>query len=207
VAGQPLAPESAATLRALLEEVVTAGTGRGAAVPGYRVAGKTGTAQKAVAGGYSRSGYVPSFVGFAPAARPVLVGVVAVDEPRGWEYHGGQVAAPLFAAIARQVLLYLGVRPDRTPPALWPGEIITVARGLSSHAEASSAAPSVAADRQGTARVQDNSIQVREATAAGGRVEVPAEAPAGPGSGQEASPPTQQLFPGRVLKAALGARR
>jgi cell division protein FtsI (penicillin-binding protein 3) len=122
-AGQVLDARSAATLRALLEGVVTHGTGKGAAVPGYRVAGKTGTAQKAVAGGYSRSGYVPSFVGFAPVERPVLVGVVAVDEPAGWEYHGGQVAAPLFGAIARQVLLYLGVRPDREPPALWPGEV------------------------------------------------------------------------------------
>jgi cell division protein FtsI (penicillin-binding protein 3) len=122
VAGHPLTPESAATLRALLENVVTTGTGKGAAVAGYRVAGKTGTAQKPVAGGYSESGYVPSFVGFAPAARPVVVGVVAVDEPAGWEYHGGQVAAPLFGAIAQQVLLYMGVRPDRAPPALWPGE-------------------------------------------------------------------------------------
>jgi cell division protein FtsI (penicillin-binding protein 3) len=130
VAGHPIAPASAATLRDVLEGVVTVGTGKGAAVPGYRVAGKTGTAQKAVAGGYSRSGFVPSFVGFAPAQRPVLVGVVAVDEPQGWEYHGGQVAAPLFGAIAQQVLLYLGVRPDRTPPALWPGEIVTMTAAL-----------------------------------------------------------------------------
>ncbi|HEX5760306.1 MAG TPA: penicillin-binding protein 2 [Thermoanaerobaculia bacterium] len=123
VVGQAVSPRTAATLRAVLEGVVIGGTGKGAAVPGYRVAGKTGTAQKAVAGGYSRSGYVPSFVGFAPVERPVLVGVVAVDEPGGWAYHGGQVAAPLFGAIARQVLLYLGVRPDREPPALWPGEL------------------------------------------------------------------------------------
>lgn len=134
VAGQALDARSAATLRALLEGVVVHGTGKGAAVPGYRVAGKTGTAQKAVAGGYSRSGYVPSFVGFAPVERPVLVGVVAVDEPAGWEYHGGQVAAPLFGAIARQVLLYMGVRPDREPPALWPGEAPPPAPPLSGEA-------------------------------------------------------------------------
>ncbi len=152
VAGHPLTPASAATLRALLENVVTVGTGKGAAVPGYRVAGKTGTAQVPVAGGYSQSGYVPSFVGFAPAERPVLVGVVAVDEPAGWEYHGGQVAAPLFGAIAQQVLLYMGVRPDRTPPALWPGEspIMTAAlpapsvgEGQPGAVEGEPAAPSV----------------------------------------------------------------
>ncbi|HEX9667941.1 MAG TPA: penicillin-binding transpeptidase domain-containing protein [Thermoanaerobaculia bacterium] len=134
VVGHPLDERSAATLRAVLEGVVTHGTGKGAAVPGYRVAGKTGTAQKAVAGGYSRSGFVPSFVGFAPVERPVLVGVVAVDEPAGWEYHGGQVAAPLFGAIARQVLLYMGVRPDREPPALWPGEVPPAAPPLSGEA-------------------------------------------------------------------------
>lgn len=128
--GRPVKPASAATLRAVLEAVVATGTGKGADVPGYRVAGKTGTAQKAVAGGYSRSGFVPSFVGFAPAERPVLVGVVAVDEPAGWEYHGGQVAAPLFGAIARQVLVYLGVRPDRAPPVLWPGEMPVMTAAL-----------------------------------------------------------------------------
>jgi hypothetical protein len=74
-----------------------------------------------VAGGYSHSGYFPSFVGFAPADRPRLVGVVAVAEPRG-QYYGGQVAAPVFGALARQILLYMSVRPERAPLALWPGE-------------------------------------------------------------------------------------
>jgi hypothetical protein len=57
-----------------------------------------------------------------------------VDEPAGWAYHGGQVAAPLFGAIARQVLLYMGVRPDREPPALWPGEVPPPAPPLSGEA-------------------------------------------------------------------------
>jgi hypothetical protein len=52
-----------------------------------------------------------------------MVGVVAIAEPQGWEYHGGQVAAPVFGAIARQVLLYLGVRPERQAPGLWPGQV------------------------------------------------------------------------------------
>lgn len=127
VAGHPIAPVTARELKRLLEGVVTAGTGRGAAIDGYRVAGKTGTAQIPVRGGYSRSGYLPSFVGFAPADHPVLVGVVAIAEPRGWDYHGGQVAAPVFGAIARQVLLYRGVRPERQAPGLWPGQTLLAA--------------------------------------------------------------------------------
>jgi len=121
VVGHPLTPETALVLKAMLEGVVTTGTGRSAAIAGYRVAGKTGTAQIPVAGGYSHSGYFPSFVGFAPADRPRLVGVVAVAEPRG-QYYGGQVAAPVFGALARQILLYMNVRPERAPLVVWPGE-------------------------------------------------------------------------------------
>ena len=121
--GHPIAPATARELSRLLEGVVLQGTGKGAAVAGYRVAGKTGTAQIPVRGGYSHNGYLPSFVGFAPVDRPVIVGVVAIAEPQGWEYHGGQVAAPVFGAIARQVLMYLGVRPERQAPGLWPGQV------------------------------------------------------------------------------------
>jgi cell division protein FtsI (penicillin-binding protein 3) len=121
VTGHPIRPETARVVKQLLEGVVTGGTGRGAAVAGYRVAGKTGTAQIPVAGGYSHSSYIPSFVGFAPAGRPRLVGIVAIAEPRG-EYYGGQVAAPVFGAVTRQVLLYMGVRPERAPLAVWPGQ-------------------------------------------------------------------------------------
>jgi len=123
VVGHPMAPAAARELSRLLEGVVLTGTGRGAGVKGYRVAGKTGTAQIPVRGGYSRNGYLPSFVGFAPVENPEMVGVVAIAEPQGWEYHGGQVAAPVFGAIARQVLLYLGIRPERQPPGLWPGQV------------------------------------------------------------------------------------
>lgn len=122
VAGNPLRPETARTLKAMMEGVVQSGSGRSAAVAGYRMGGKTGTAQIPVAGGYSRSSYLPSFVGFAPVDRPRIVGVVAVAEPRGFAYHGGQVAAPVFGAVARQLLLYLGVRPERDPLIAWPGQ-------------------------------------------------------------------------------------
>jgi cell division protein FtsI (penicillin-binding protein 3) len=124
VAGHPVQPATARELTRLLEGVVTGGTGRGAGVEGYRVAGKTGTAQIPVAGGYSHNGYLPSFVGFAPADRPEIVGLVAIAEPKGFEYHGGQVAAPVFGAIARQVMLYLGIRPERERPGVWPGQMV-----------------------------------------------------------------------------------
>lgn len=109
--GQALTPPVAAQLEELLAEVVRAGTGRQAAIDGYPVAGKTGTAQKVVGGRYSHRYFVSSFVGYAPIGNPRLVGVVALDEP--WPvYYGGVVAAPAFAAIARQVLLYWGVPPQ-----------------------------------------------------------------------------------------------
>jgi cell division protein FtsI (penicillin-binding protein 3) len=116
---------SASTVRSLermLEAVVEEGTAKAAAVPGYRVAGKTGTAQKAIGGTYSPDRFVASFVGFAPARRPAFVAAIVLDEPRG-AYHGGDVAAPVFGAFAREALLYLGVAPEREPLERWPGEV------------------------------------------------------------------------------------
>jgi cell division protein FtsI (penicillin-binding protein 3) len=102
----------ATQLATMLRGVVDDGTGTLAAIPGYRVAGKTGTAAKpARGGGYSTSNYVASFVGFVPATRPRLVISVAVDEPRGAIW-GGVVAAPAFNEIARFCLQYLEVPPD-----------------------------------------------------------------------------------------------
>jgi hypothetical protein len=92
--------------------VVLEGTGTEARVPGYTVAGKTGTAAKPDAhGGYSERKYVASFVGFAPARSPRVVILVAVDEPKG-NIYGGTVAAPAFARIASFALPYLEVPPD-----------------------------------------------------------------------------------------------
>jgi cell division protein FtsI (penicillin-binding protein 3) len=102
----------ATQLATMLRGVVDDGTGTLAAIPGYRVAGKTGTAAKpAAGGGYSTSNYVASFVGLVPATRPALVISVAVDEPRG-AIAGGVVAAPAFNEIARFCLRYLEVPPD-----------------------------------------------------------------------------------------------
>jgi len=102
----------------MMETVVSpVGTARRAAVTGYRVAGKTGTVKKSVAGGYSDNSYVAVFAGMAPASRPRLVTVVMVNEPRGKEYYGGLVAAPAFARIMAGALRLMNITPD--DPAAW----------------------------------------------------------------------------------------
>ncbi|MEE9141328.1 MAG: penicillin-binding transpeptidase domain-containing protein, partial [Gammaproteobacteria bacterium] len=106
-------PETAAQLVAMLETVVTPeGTGNAAAVSGYRIAGKTGTARKAVSGGYADDRHTAVFAGLAPASRPRLVTVVVIDEPEGERYHGGDVAAPVFARVISGALRLLGIPPD-----------------------------------------------------------------------------------------------
>lgn len=103
---------TAAALTSMLESVVEDGTGKAAALPGYRVAGKTGTAQKIdESGRYARGRYVASFVGFVPSRSPTLAIIVVVDEPHGG-FHGGEIAAPAFARIALPSLQYLGVMPE-----------------------------------------------------------------------------------------------
>jgi cell division protein FtsI/penicillin-binding protein 2 len=107
-----LSERTANLLTAMMRDVVSGGTGVEAQVPGYTVAGKTGTAAKPdPSGGYSDTRYVASFVGFAPATAPRVVVLVAVDEPQGTIW-GGTVAAPAFAKIAEFALQYLEVRPD-----------------------------------------------------------------------------------------------
>ena len=106
-----LSPATASQLRSMLEGVVAAGgTASEVEVPGYELAGKTGTAEKAVDGGYSETDYVASFVGFAPARDPELLVAVIVDEPM-YEHSGGVVAAPVFGDIPEFALPYLGISP------------------------------------------------------------------------------------------------
>jgi cell division protein FtsI/penicillin-binding protein 2 len=105
---------TAASLRRMLEGVLgPGGTASGAAIPGYVLAGKTGTANKVdpATGTYSESKYVSSFVGFAPAAHPKLLVAVMVDEPKG-DIYGGTVAAPAWKKITSFALTYLGIAPD-----------------------------------------------------------------------------------------------
>ena len=112
VVAAPLAHE----LVSMLTTVVNVGTGANAAIPGYVVAGKTGTAEKPdPRGGYAKGKYVASFVGFVPATKPRFVVLVMVDEPRGAIF-GSVVAAPAFQRIARFALQYYEVQPDAPAP-------------------------------------------------------------------------------------------
>ena len=109
---QVISPETARTLTGLMTQVVVAGTGHNAAIPGYDVAGKTGTAQKLdpTTRRYSRNPGVLSFIGFAPSDAPRLVMLVMLDEPKN-EKWGSEAAAPIFSAIGGEVLRYLDVPP------------------------------------------------------------------------------------------------
>lgn len=115
-----ISPKTAEAVAEAFEGVVLRGTGRRAALEGYRAAGKTGTAQKIINGRYSDSKYVSSFVGFAPLPKPRLTVLVLIDEPQGSHY-GGEVCAPYFKNIMQESLMQLRIPPDKnlpTPPPL-----------------------------------------------------------------------------------------
>jgi cell division protein FtsI (penicillin-binding protein 3) len=113
---QVLDRDSAAAVRRMLEEVVRpGGTGTKASVAGYRIAGKTGTAWKFAAGGYSEDKYISIFAGLAPASDPKLAAVVVIDEPSGELYYGSDVAAPVFADVMAESLRLLAIPPDAMP--------------------------------------------------------------------------------------------
>jgi len=103
--------QTAETEKGILEKVVEEGTGKNTFIEGLRIAGKTGTAQKVGEGGYVPGKYVASFVGFAPADKPVIAMIVIIDEPVG-PYYGGVIAAPVFRALAQDILQYLKVTPQ-----------------------------------------------------------------------------------------------
>jgi cell division protein FtsI (penicillin-binding protein 3) len=110
---QVISPKTAAEMRAMLESVVgPEGTASRAQVPGYRIGGKTGTAQKIVNGRYSQTHYIGSFAGIAPMSNPRFIIAVMIDEPTGAVHTGGGVAAPTFAALAANALRAANVPPD-----------------------------------------------------------------------------------------------
>ncbi|MDO4541887.1 MAG: penicillin-binding transpeptidase domain-containing protein, partial [Bacillota bacterium] len=111
---QVISEETSKRVRNILESVVANGTGSKAYISGYRVGGKTGTAQKFIDGAYSRSKYVASFIGFAPANDPKLVCLVAIDEPGSYPVYGGTIAAPVFQRVVADTLTYMGVEPQVT---------------------------------------------------------------------------------------------
>ena len=103
-------------VRAMMEEAVSQkGTGFKASVPGYRVAGKTGTVHKIIHGRYASNRYFSLFAGMVPASNPRLVMVIIIDEPKGKAYYGGTVAAPVFGKTMGEVLRILNVTPDDLP--------------------------------------------------------------------------------------------
>lgn len=119
---QILDPPTAEKLRQILAGVVERGTGKPAAIEGYAVGGKTGTAQKSERGGYSQQKVLASFVGFVPVEEPQLVILAMVDEPQVARW-GGQAAAPMFQRIAQEAVRYLQI-----PPSLaWPSTLVTAA--------------------------------------------------------------------------------
>jgi stage V sporulation protein D (sporulation-specific penicillin-binding protein) len=110
-------PQTAATLLAILRDVVKRGTAKGLVVPGYAVAGKTGTAQMVIDGSYMPGAYVASFIGIVPADKPQYVILVKIDRPQG-PYYGSIVAMPAFRALAVKVLWREGVLPRNPNQAL-----------------------------------------------------------------------------------------
>lgn len=111
-----ISEETASNLSLILEKAVEKGTGQAAKMKGYKIAGKTGTAQKFIpsTGTYSSSSHTASFVGFVMVEKPVFSMIVIIDDPRG-QYYGGQVAAPVFRKITAQVLQYLKIPPQEDP--------------------------------------------------------------------------------------------
>jgi cell division protein FtsI (penicillin-binding protein 3) len=106
-------PSVAREVRAMMEAVTQeGGTGQSIHVPGYRIAGKTGTAHKVVNGHYASDRYLSSFVGMAPASNPRLIIGVVIDEPSGGVYYGGSVAGPVFAQVMAGSLRQLALPPD-----------------------------------------------------------------------------------------------
>jgi stage V sporulation protein D (sporulation-specific penicillin-binding protein) len=107
-----ISEETSKKTTAALESVVAKGTGRNAFIDGYRVGGKTGTAQKVIGGRYSADEHIVSFIGFAPADDPKVVIYVAIDDPKGLQF-GGLIAAPIVRGMMADTLRYMGVEPRK----------------------------------------------------------------------------------------------
>jgi len=116
VVRQVISKSTAGQMNRLLQKVVMEGTAKKGYVEGYAVAGKTGTAEVPGQKGYQEGKYVSSFAGFAPAENPRFAVLVLVDEPKGSLYHGGDVAAPVFQTLGRDILQYLNVPENPNQP-------------------------------------------------------------------------------------------
>jgi cell division protein FtsI (penicillin-binding protein 3) len=131
--GKPLISAASAreVTRMMEMAALPGGTAPRAQVPGYRVAGKTGTAHKPEDGGYAENKYVSSFVGFGPVSNPRFIVAVMLDEPSGAKYFGGDVSAPVFASVMGAALRMMAVPPDapNTLNVLAPEPDVPVALG------------------------------------------------------------------------------
>lgn len=111
VVRQVISEATSKTMRSVLEGVVSEGGGKNAYVAGYRIAGKTGTSEKLPRGSGE---YVASFIGFAPADNPQIAVIVLLDNPKGDNYYGGMIAAPVVGSIIQESLRYMGIEPQYT---------------------------------------------------------------------------------------------
>ncbi|HEV8456991.1 MAG TPA: penicillin-binding transpeptidase domain-containing protein, partial [Methylomirabilota bacterium] len=208
---QVISPETARTLTEIMTAVVRDGTGHAAAIPGYDVAGKTGTAQKMdpATRRYSHAPGVLSFIGFVPADDPKLVILVLLDEPKN-EKWGSEAAAPIFAAIGREALRYLNVPPRDTSP-------VHLVRGQMAgpHPPAPAAAASAAAEVRpaslggaedgGRLMPRLQGLSLRQALAALSPFDVQLEV-AGRGSVVAQSPAAgTPLLPGAICRLTLAS--
>jgi len=137
-----ISPATAAALTTIMEDVVVRGTAKAAAIPGYQVAGKTGTAQKIINKAYSSSNHYGSFTGFVPSRRPALAVLVVIDDPKTGGYYGGVVAAPIFQKFSEAAMRHLGITPTINPttplvvqsdavlPARYSGRVSDTQRGV-----------------------------------------------------------------------------
>ena len=145
-----ISPATATALTAIMEGVVERGTAKLAKIPGYTIAGKTGTASKLVNGHYSATENNVSFVGFLPSRDPVVSIIVMIDTPRAGSNTGGMVSAPIFRRIAEATFRHLDVPPavDQPPPIL-------VARRSFGAADAQSSPPLIHRRERRAAAAQD----------------------------------------------------
>jgi membrane peptidoglycan carboxypeptidase len=120
--------DTAAAMTGIMEQVVERGTGTPAQIPGYTIAGKTGTANKLINGRYSNETFA-SFVGFLPSNDPKLTILVVLDSPKGINRFGGPASAPIFKRIAEEALRYLSV-----PPSINPATPVLVSNSTASDA-------------------------------------------------------------------------
>jgi cell division protein FtsI (penicillin-binding protein 3) len=217
-----ISAETAKSMRDMLVGVVEHGTGSEAAITGFSVAGKTGTAQKAGPGGYQQGRHVPNFVGFVPAEAPRIVGVVVIEEPTG-KYYAAQVAAPLFSRVVSQALGILRVAPEdqRLPstvlaenPTAYSAGIVpvsskrverapAVAPVRAAAASAASAARPSARSAEGGGVPDVTGLSAREALTVLGRRQIPVRLSGAGFVVSQVPPPGAPLQPGEPVTLSL----